>query len=722
MARDRRSGQTVAEALCSALAASPADRAVGLAPGGEPWLQARLLEQPLEAATWQQLGRLWWDRAVAEQSEPLRRQAQSCLDLARLLSWPWPEGPPSAAWERMQLTRYGRTTSAAWPDDSETDQVRASALAWLAEPAGGESWANAFRANSDRLRQQAPALWFWLTCAVTEAQGDAEEGLRQMEQAAGWDPGSLVPDWLADLGQHACRAAGAAGYTRLREAARQQRGVTGALAEPLVLEVLSRLTAAEVPLTAARLALESPGGARGDAATAVRLGRLAALGEQHRSVGGEAILELVRSQAEGLGEAARRVVGIATAPPAEAAVNLGALLDELPTKRRQSWLCAAAGLLPRLAPADRAELSARLLNLAEQARGREATGRLPLTCAVLRALGELPPDLLRPLVEQAARGWTSSDEHDRAVLAGVETLLAAGRGELFELARFHSTRVERQALRSLAMLRLAAACELENRVESRRLADGAVRRMRSWAGQDARSWPLQLEAARRLAKVGEPEGLALLRDAVRRLGQRWTNRRHAYHLAACVRALCEAGREHPDAAETARQTAALVPRHPARWLAELYLADLAWSREPELAATHLQTAVAMPARWQALPGGAALEASLLRHLTAAGSPLWRPVLALANPTPQIPDLTSLDSRAGRLVGLTAKLHNADELAALVSWATSAPAGWAVIGLGLAADGLELLVRRRGAMTSERAGQALREAWQTQLGVARRLRT
>ena len=111
------------------------DTAAGAGPRArQEALERALALEPLDGARWAELGKLLWERAVEERSEERRRQAQRCLDLARLLTWPWRAGPPLADHERMQMTRFGRPPRAQWPEDDDPDEVRRGALAFLADP------------------------------------------------------------------------------------------------------------------------------------------------------------------------------------------------------------------------------------------------------------------------------------------------------------------------------------------------------------------------------------------------------------------------------------------------------------------------------------------------------------------------------------------------------------------------------------------------------------
>lgn len=655
----------------------------------------QLFTSPTDGSAWVELGRTLWDRAVAERSASLRRMAEECLDIARVLLWPWTGGPPQWEYERMQMIRLGDPPRPIWPDDDEPRAIRAGAIAFLAEPGGADAWVAMFYRRGARFADRAsPPTRFWVTLAVTETLGDREERARAIEGLRALEPEAFVPAWLTarEAGGRPVEVSGA--LRRLAE----RVGAAGAASACLDRTCGEVLLACRDHATVVALGIEALGQVPGDPLAALDLLQLLGRAARRHGADGAALAERVARAARGLPAFERGVAALgASNGPA-----VDDLLSLLPDDSR--------GLGPRLqalargvadVPSERrAAAASAVLDQAER-RLERISERREITVTVVEAARGLPLADLLEVQARARRGWTAASDHDRVTLALVNNLIGLARTEpsALEEARHLSTSTDRVAARALVMLRLASAYHAVDPGQTRRLAEGALRRLRSV--EDAGAWPLRIEAARLLARGGHDEGIMLLRDVARRLDNWPARRLLAPALALCVRGLAEAGASDAECGELARTVAARIAPAAPRRLAELYLQRWLRSATSDGAPRRL--------RW---PAAYDLEASLAEHLApgATAGPLQERLVELIEPAPaqrvDEPDL----ARGSRVAAAAGKVTAAREVVAVAFWALAQrrPA-LAAAGALLAAEAVETLLARR----AEEAAVAAR----TRLGQA-----
>lgn len=667
-----------ADRLRERLAAAPAG-------SREELLRDRLAADPTDVATWRRLGQALWERAVAGRDERVRREAEAAWDLARLLAWPWPDGPPLVDEERMHWTRLGFACERLEPTGADPVGLRRAALAFLAAPALDAEWlARFYQVRDEALAAIGPVAAFWIEQAVLDRVNDREEQNRRRERLA--QHAVAVPEWLRESYRRDRRTRLKSRFGQLRDAARNRPVALDLFRREDLAEVALRLPATDLPTALARAALPLVvGQVPGPGQLAVWLRFVAVARRQSRL--GEP------SFGQELSEAARRLRPgpvrelLAGRPLTEAAPDRLQRLH--PRLRRAVWLRALAPLAEWAEPGQRLAVATELLRLADDLPRREVGRRASLAARVL-ARAELPYPELRALLEPARRGWSTAEDHDRIELAVIRCLLrhAAEMPEALERARHHSTLIERGLARGEAALLLAEAYREVEPEAAVRLARDAFRRGLAEPAEQPAVWTLKIAAARRLAAWDHPEGPALLFDLERRLRPR----AHPRLRLALLEAVLE--RPEPEADAAADRLARPLRGIWRGWAGLLRQAH-GLESEPRAIAKLRQARSRHLADW------------LLGLLAAeAGAGRLRAPFA----TSLLATLAEATQPAGAPIAAAVKRAEPADVAVLAGWHEELRDGGRALVLALLGELLEQRVAQEAARAAAAAEHALSVAW------------
>ncbi len=663
--------------------------------GPEAALRVAVCADLLAPRPWLALGRLLLEQAVAADDESPLGEAQACLDLGRLLALPWDQ-PPELEAERLCWIRRGRPARADWPSDDDPSAARRAAIAFCT----GEPPATSFAAGF----YHGPPIAFtvaertWIELAVTARLGDAEERARRLEWLRALPAVDLAPGWLARSHGDHYRARIRGGLAELRQSLRRTGGLRGLVAGGW----LPAFRHLELPVAVAEMVLAQPA-ARSPVVEAALLGRLTEVASRLDETSGAGLRQALGPRLAGLPYSVVTMLRSRSLPWREGSAGGDRLLNHQLARtapRRKAALLHGAALA--FDPARDLEGAGCILRALAAEPTISPPLRVRLTCRILAGSVNTHPSARRGIITWSQSGWSNADDHDTVMLAVLDLLLrsaAAGDPNAYELARHYGAQIDRAPARAGAALRLAASAPVP--AETERLATDCLRRLRAESAPVELIWPLRIEAARLLVRLGHAEGSATLLDAASRLTG-WLGRRADWPRALLARALAEALPAHPEARLPLERVADAVGGGLPRWLAAVYA-----GREPGRLPRRLPATVDLEL---ALAGGA-------RRLDPAGG-LWRRLVELAEPCPAAVADRRL-TRPERLAALARKDLSAAEVLLLGRLAEEPrqPEPRAMAAL-LAGEALEELAARRADAATAEARRRLAAAYADRLAAVR----